>query len=181
EATTAPAEEARRATEHFTSAAATMASPERVAAALAMRVPVPIVEVAAGPAGVASIAGATRGVDFMTPGEFVMLFRSPPPVRGERGDEPVRFCIALSRGEAMVPRYEDGDMVPVELFEHARPDVSGGDVYLVRLDGHLLLRAIDRIPARGDDPARLRLTAYHPAYPPVIVPVDGSVAFAALG
>lgn len=147
-------------------------------AALASRIPVPVVEVAAGPSGMDTITGATVYVDFLTPGEFVMLFKHPPPRVEGAG---IGWCLALLRGESMVPRYDDGDRVPVELFDEQLGDVPGGDVFLVRLDGHLHLKVIEREPKRSGSPAVLHLKSYNPLYKPISVVLDGGTDFAVLG
>ncbi|MEM8556951.1 MAG: S24 family peptidase [Bacteroidota bacterium] len=143
-------------------------------------VTLPVVEVSAGTGGSLSIKDLTLYHQAVSEDHFTSLFHRPPPKHPD--EHP--YALGLLRGESMVPRYFDRQLVPLELFEPS-DDAPAGNVYLVRLDGHLHLKVLDRIPGRTHEgeivPPTIILSSYHRSYMPMRVPLDGSIDFAVLG
>lgn len=56
---------------------------------------------------------------------------------------PVNLVIVDVRGDSMEPYLKDGDMV---LVDCAQTDVTAGKTYVLRLDGHLLVKNLQLLP-----------------------------------
>lgn len=60
-----------------------------------------------------------------------------------RGLSPVSLAIVDVVGESMEPNLRDGDMV---LIDRAQTEVSSGKTYVLRIDGHLLVKNLQLLP-----------------------------------
>ena len=85
-------------------------------------------------------------------------FRFSPRWLRDQGLQADRLSAIAVSGDSMEPTLRDGDEI---LVDHTRKDVRDG-IYVVRLDGALLVKRLDTRGSR-----RLTLRSDNPAYPPI--------------
>jgi len=56
---------------------------------------------------------------------------------------PASLVIVDVRGDSMEPKLQDGDLV---LVDTSQTDIANGKTYVLRMDGHLLVKNLQRIP-----------------------------------
>lgn len=78
-------------------------------------------------------------------------------------------CLAIVsvQGDSMSGRLEDGDLVLLDISD---VEVRSGKAYVVRIDGELVVKYLQRLP--GD---RLQLSSANQNYPPFTVDASNSV------
>jgi len=82
----------------------------------------------------------------------------------------------LVRGDAMERTYRKRSLVPIQEFSSGESDIQEDDVYLVRLEGAVQLKRLQRLPNQ-----RIRVISDNEAYPNTVLQVDQDVDFEVLG
>jgi phage repressor protein C with HTH and peptisase S24 domain len=83
------------------------------------------------------------------------------------GRDPARLSLLPAKGDSMLPLIHDGDMMLVD--ETDRRPGARGDVYVVRLDGALIVK---RVSVKAGQAA---ITSDNPDYPPIAPRPAGEV------
>lgn len=84
--------------------------------------------------------------------------------KGLRADD---LSIITVQGDSMSPRLQDGDLV---LLDQSDADIKSGTAYVMRIDGELLVKFIQRLP--GD---KLQVSSANQDYPPFTVDAKNTV------
>lgn len=87
-------------------------------------------------------------------------------LRGQVGADPAQLAYLYVEGDSMEPLLRPGEMI---LMDRGAANVPVDGVYVVRFDGHLMVKRIQREPGNV-----LTLSSVNPAYKPITLdPGDG--------
>lgn len=117
---------------------------------------VPLLDVRARAGERGAVVESERVVD-------VLAFRDEW-IRHELRARPEDLRLIYVEGDSMEPDLRAGDIILLDLTD---TEARREGVYVVRLDGALLLKQVQRLPGH-----RLRLTSRNPAYAPIEVRLD---------
>ena len=80
------------------------------------------------------------------------------------------------RGDSMGEKYQKHTLVPVAELQPHQEDISEDDVYLIRLEGAIQIKRLQRLPGQ-----RVRIISDNDAYPNQEIPLDDGYDFEVLG
>ena len=87
---------------------------------------------------------------------------------------PTHLVVVSVKGESMEPRLTDNDLV---LVDRSQTDITSGKTYVLRMDGHLLVKNLQLLP-RG----LVQVASNNPGFPPYQVDLaDESLDIAIVG
>lgn len=87
---------------------------------------------------------------------------------------PTHLVVVSVKGESMEPRLIDNDLV---LVDRSQTDITSGKTYVLRMDGHLLVKNLQLLPH-----GLVQVASFNPGFPPYQIDLsDESLDIAVIG